>query len=225
MNTRAPFRRFTAVLIVATAIMLLTTIYPAITPYSPPPTRGLPAMSPPHLSATVPTIARLASRPSLPGYERDEFLTTWAPSATPGCTVRDVMVYNSLPEAQVRQSSDCTISGGHSRDPYSGEPITADSELELDHVIPLSAAWDLGAAAWPASRRRQFANDPLNLILASQRENQAKSDQLPSQWMPSNRRAHCWYARRVAAVAAAYELPLPAADLSTMRRACLLKEL
>ncbi len=104
-------------------------------------------------------------------------------------------------------------------DPYSGNRLDL-SSAEVDHILPLSAAWDLGAHRWSAGERISFANDPLNLVLVSKAENQEKSDQLPSEWLPSDRSARCWYVERLFAVANAYELPLPENDIRIGRKQC-----
>ena len=52
-------------------------------------------------------------------------------------------------------------------DPYTGNPLELTGEVEIDHVFPLSAAWDLGAHGWEPGRREAFANDPRNRRLAS----------------------------------------------------------
>lgn len=101
-------------------------------------------------------------------------------------------------------------------DPYSGQHNPP--AVEIDHVFPLSAAWDMGAWGWDDKRKVEFANDPLNLVATAKDLNQAKSDSLPSEWLPPANR--CDYARRLAAVARKYELALPAADVRTMRRQC-----
>lgn len=104
-------------------------------------------------------------------------------------------------------------------DPYTNEDLLP-NDVELDHLYPLSAAWDMGAHAWPQEKRLAFANDPLNLVVTSSRANQAKSDKLPSEWMPPARRNRCAYSQRLAQVAAKYELALPRADRTVMRRSC-----
>lgn len=104
-------------------------------------------------------------------------------------------------------------------DPYSGQPF-GDDNPEVDHIFPLSAAWDLGAYDWSALERIRFANDPGNLVLVSRKENQQKSDQLPSQWLPSDRAARCWYVERLFSVAVAYDLPLPQEDIRAGQRSC-----
>ncbi|KXU16918.1 HNH endonuclease family protein [Corynebacterium simulans] len=101
-------------------------------------------------------------------------------------------------------------------DPYSGKHNPA--SVEVDHVFPLSAAWDMGAYRWDRQRKTAFANDPLNLVATAKDLNQDKSDSLPSEWLPPANR--CDYSRRLAAVARKYDLLLPAADVRVMRRQC-----
>src|SRR5699024_12715058 len=67
--------------------------------------------------------------------------------------------------------------------PYSQELISTDA-IEVDHIFPLSAAWDHGAYQWDDATRQQFANDPLNLVATSRELNQSKSDSLPEEWLP-----------------------------------------
>lgn len=113
---------------------------------------------------------------------------------------------------------------GRIADPYSHH-LVGPHETDIDHIIALAAAWDLGAHAWPAEKRLRFANDPVNLVVVSAAENREKSDSLPSAWLPSDHRARCWYARRVAAVAVNYQLPLPQADRRTLRYLCFAQDL
>ena len=63
----------------------------------------------------------------------------------------------------------CEIVTGVLKDPYTGRAIRfrfgGASEVEIDHVVALSNAWQTGAQSWDkAARRERFANDPLNLL-------------------------------------------------------------
>lgn len=156
-------------------------------------------------------------RATVLGYSREEFGEGWA-TLDDACTTRTAAM------AQAFRSGTCRTP--HRQwdvspitDPYTGHPLVP-ADVEIDHLVPLAAAWDLGAHAWTPQRRRDFANDPRNLVVTSSAANQAKSDQLPSEWLPPQRRARCAYARRLAAVAAEYGLALPAPDLRAARRAC-----
>lgn len=158
----------------------------------------------------------IAQRATVVGYERARFGAGWARHGP--CTTREHVIETQWP-GTTREPGGCRLSGPVAPDPYSGE-TTEVGDLDVDHVVPLSAAWDLGAHVWDDETRVRFANDPLNLVAVSARENRAKGDALPAEWMPPDKQAHCWYATRVAAVSATYDLPLPAADLRVLRRAC-----
>ncbi|MDO5031982.1 HNH endonuclease family protein [Corynebacterium sp.] len=141
-------------------------------------------------------VATVPARVELPGYVREDF-GGWLPGTK-----------DAVRASQMR--------AGVLYDPYADAPAPA--RVEVDHVFPLSAAWDMGAATWPAQRKAEFANDPLNLVATDRALNQAKSDKLPAQWLPPKRR--CDYSKRLAAVAIKYQLPLPAADHAVMRKQC-----
>lgn len=169
----------------------------------------------PLLNKSLSQVPRVPQRQSVHGYERSEF-GDWAPALIDGhsCTTRHLILSQTY-DSPVTDS--CKISRSPVTDPYTLAPLT--EEVQIDHVFPLRAAWDLGAHSWPAEKRKRFANDPLNLVAVSAAANQQKSDMLPSQWQPSLK-SRCWYARRLALIAATYELPLPKDDIATMRMAC-----
>lgn len=141
-------------------------------------------------------VATVPARVSTPGYERADF-GGWLPGTREA--IKDTQTVNGI-----------------LYDPYSSGP--APDRVEVDHVFPLSAAWDLGASTWTREHKLAFANDPLNLVATARTLNQAKSDSLPGDWLPPTDR--CDYSRRLAAVARKYELPLPARDYEAMRHQC-----
>lgn len=175
-------------------------------------------------------VASVPNRPEVPGYTRDAFGAAWSAPPSGPCNTRIWLIQQSLEAVDLEA---CALKSGEGKDPYSGRRIginPADApegareleRIEVDHVFPLSAAWDLGAHQWSAATRLKFANDPLNLVAVSRSQNQDKGDQLPSQWLPQRRNSRCWYVNRMAKVALAYDLPLPEADLKAMHRQCLL---
>ncbi|MDO5512796.1 HNH endonuclease family protein [Corynebacterium sp.] len=191
-------------------LLSLATVIAAATALPHPP-RDEPEL--PASSALLPRVAEIPQRSRVLGYTRAEFGPGWATDA--GCTVRETM----LIDAGATLSS-CQVTGGLSRDPYTGQTLELGVDVEIDHIFPLSAAWDLGAHRWSVAERTAFANDPRNLVVTSRRANQAKSDLLPAEWMPADRGARCWYARRLLWVAATYDLPLPVSDKVSVTRAC-----
>lgn len=175
---------------------------------------ALPA--PRDLLAAVPVTP--VERHRVVGYEREAFGDGWGRARVTGlehCTSREAaLAVQSRPRATSCEPAAVI------EDLYADTRVFSTERLEADHVFPLAAAWDMGAWAWDDARRAEFANDPLNLVITSRALNQEKSDQLPSRWMPPARARQCWYAQRLAAVAYAYSLPLPAADHRAVRRAC-----
>lgn len=168
----------------------------------------------------APTNAPPPQRATVIGYERDAFGPGWAP-APGGCDTRTVLIAQEFGAAHCavpqRQWDPATVR--QVTDPYTGAPLDP-AEVEIDHLVPLAAAWDTGAHSWDRERRVRFANDPRNLVVTSATANRDKSDQLPSEWLPPAPRARCAYARQLVAVARDYELALPAPDLRAARRAC-----
>lgn len=155
-------------------------------------------------------------RTTILGYDRAEFGPGWA-SGPDRCDTRTRVMAAAF-------GTDCTRpwpqwEAAAVPDPYTGDPLLP-HDVEIDHILPVSAAWDLGAHRWDAATRTRFYNDPANLIAVSAEANQAKGDKLPSEWMPDAWRSRCAYGRRMVDVAKQYALPLPKADLRAVRRAC-----
>src|SRR5215210_7857726 len=98
------------------------------------------------------------------GYSREQFGDDWA--TVGGCDTRDRMLIRDLTEKTYDPGDPCEVQRGRLRDPYTATAITFvigdASEVDIDHVVALSDAWQKGAQQWPLSRRVRFANDPLN---------------------------------------------------------------
>ncbi|WP_354597161.1 HNH endonuclease family protein [Streptomyces sp. JL1001] len=164
------------------------------------------------------------------GYERDKFGYAWmdtadgVPLARNGCDTRNDLLKLHGQHVQFRSGSDCVVVAMNLYDPYTGKDIAwkkaKATEVQIDHVVPLSYSWQMGAARWPESKRRQLANDVLNLLPVEGRANSAKRDSGPASWLPPNKKIRCSYAVRFAQVADKYELPVTTADKATMLEQC-----
>jgi len=136
-----------------------------------------------------------------------------------GCGTRDDILRRDLETPQLRGR--CTVIAGVLSDPYTGTTVIfskADAdEVQIDHVVPLAAAWGSGAKQWPQEQRERFANDPLNLTATSKRANLSKGDDTPSQWLP-RQEFRCVYAVRYVRVVGTYGLGISAADRATLTR-------
>ncbi|WP_354702317.1 hypothetical protein DSM112329_02674 [Paraconexibacter sp. AEG42_29] len=194
---------------------------------------GLTAVPPAELGSARAQIRRVAVAPRVdaPGYDREAgFGPAWTDAVDvtwgrDGCKTREQILHRDLKAIDFRAGTrDCVVLGGILQEPYTGRTIefskSRPQEVQIDHVIPLSFAWDHGAARWSASKRLRLAGDPLNLLAVDGAANQSKSDSGPSAWLPQNRPVHCAYAVRFALVARKYGVTASAADRRTMLRAC-----
>jgi len=100
---------------------------------------------------------------------------------------------------------------GTLQDPYSGTAIPFNrgpqsADIQIDHVVALSDAWQTGAQQLDMLRRTAFANDPLNLLAVDGGLNTQKSDSDAASWLPPNKSYRCAYVARQVAVKSAYGL-------------------
>lgn len=86
--------------------------------------------------------------------------------------------------------------------------------------MPLSYSWQLGSARWSEKKRRQLANDVLNLLPVEGHANSAKRDSGPASWLPPDKAIRCSYAVRFGQVALKYEMPVTTADKRAMLEQC-----
>lgn len=155
------------------------------------------------------------------GYDRDEFGPAWADADGNGCDTRNDILARDLASLDI-DADGCTVLAGVLDDPYTGTRIDflrgqgTSAQVQIDHVIPLAAAWTGGADSWTGQERLEFANDPVNLEAVEGRANASKGDRLPGEWMPENRDYHCVYVARIAHLADRYGLAVTDLDADAM---------
>ncbi|MFI1764334.1 HNH endonuclease family protein [Streptomyces sp. NPDC020800] len=165
------------------------------------------------------------------GYARSKFGYAWmdsAPGGIPyahnGCDSRNDLLKRDGEDVRFRAGSDCIVTSMTLHDPYTGKVIewtkSRATTVQIDHVMPLSYDWQMGAARWDKGKREDIANDPLNLIPVDGPSNGAKSDSGPATWLPPDKRIRCAYSVRFAQVSLKYALPVTAADKRTMLDQC-----
>jgi hypothetical protein len=155
-------------------------------------------------------------------YARDSFGDplwtddTDAPGGHNGCDTRDDVLRRDLTGARMSTSNPCVVLSGVLEDPYTGRNLPYDrsqaSQIEIDHVVAVAAAWRSGAWAWTPQQRRRFANDVDNLMAADKTANQDKRSQTPDNWKPPRRQAWCEYARRYVTAKSRYALTVTTAE-------------
>lgn len=158
------------------------------------------------------------------GYDRDAFGPAWADVDRNGCDTRNDVLARDLADVAFEAGThDCVVLTGTLDDPYSGTTIAFErgpdsADVQIDHVVALSDAWQKGAQQWDAERRRQFANDPANLLAVDGPTNAAKGDGDAATWLPPSTGYRCAYVVRQVRVKAAYGLWVTAAERDAMDR-------
>jgi hypothetical protein len=157
------------------------------------------------------------------GYSREQFGPAWADVDHNGCDTRnDVLARDLSGETFKPGTHDCVVLTGTLADPYSGTTMqfvrgeTTSDDVQIDHVVALSDAWQKGAQAWDVARRTAFANDPLNLLAVQGTLNMQKRDGDTATWLPPNRAYRCDYVARQVAVKVAYGLWVTQAEKDAM---------
>jgi hypothetical protein len=165
-------------------------------------------------------------------YRRAAFGDSWtddntAPGGHNGCDTRNDILDRDLVDKTYVATKRCpaAVATGTLYDPYTNDVIhftrgnQVGAAVQIDHIVPLALAWDLGARDWTDELRTRFANDPANLIAVQGQANQDKGDEQPADWMPPNHAFWCQYAVQFAAVLRGYGLPVDAPSAPVLRDA------
>ncbi|TKR23877.1 HNH endonuclease [Cellulomonas hominis] len=158
------------------------------------------------------------------GYEREQFGPAWADVDRNGCDTRNDVLARDLTDVTFEAGThDCVVLTGTLQDPYTDQVIAFErgprsAEVQIDHVVALSDAWQKGAQQWDAETRRQFANDPANLLAVDGPANGAKGDGDAATWLPASTGYRCAYVVRQVRVKAAYGLWVTRAERDAIAR-------
>lgn len=146
-------------------------------------------------------------------YDRDD----WPHWSHVGdyCNVRDVVLKEQA--EQVRVGDKCALTGRWVS-PYDDVVVTDPSDLDIDHIVPLSEVADSGVRDWTEAERETFANDTRFLVAVTASSNRSKGDQDPAEWMPPNPAYHCEYVELWVEAKAAYELTMDRAEADKVRQ-------
>lgn len=141
----------------------------------------------------------------------------------------DVIYMRDFDPATIK-SDDGDVSYGVLRnDPYSGRDVTYEkggaSDIDIEHVVARSEAWDSGASEWTQAQRDAFANDPLEILAVSSGGNRAHGEKDAAGWLPSvgvkstgvnNPAYDCLYVARQIAVKDKYDLSVDKDEKNAM---------
>lgn len=169
-------------------------------------------------------LAKLQTKGRAPktGYDRALFSDGWGNIGD--CDTRNYILRRDLTKIVWRNSPRCTVGSGVLKDPYTGKTINftrgvgTSSAVQIDHVVPVSDAWQKGAQKLSSTNRYSFYNDPLNLLAVDGPTNEQKSDSDAASWLPPNRSFWCPYVSRQIAVKFKYKLWVTSSERESMVR-------
>ncbi|TAL15232.1 HNH endonuclease [Patescibacteria group bacterium] len=142
------------------------------------------------------------------GYSRAQFGDGW--TVVKGCDTRNIILHRDMTDVQVDQK--CEVISGILNDPYTGKIINfkrgsnTSADVQIDHVVAISDAWQKGAQQLSKDQRIALANDPLELLAVDGPANQQKSDGDAATWLPPYKPFRCQYVARQIAVKQKYSL-------------------
>lgn len=204
------------------AAVALTGCTPSVGTTFPPPSTG--AEGDTYIEQTLASLPVKGRAPKT-GYDRDNFGSGWTDVDRNGCDTRNDILARDLAGPEFKPGThDCVVLTGTLFDPYTAEQIefrrgqgTSD-DVQIDHIVALSDAWQKGAQQLTEDEREAFANDPLNLLAVDGPTNGQKGDSDAATWLPPDRDAWCGYVARQVAVKADYRLWVTAAERDAMER-------
>lgn len=156
------------------------------------------------------------------GYSRNQFSNGWADAG--GCDMRNFILGRDMTGVITRSKADCTVMQGNLQDPYTGKQVVfvrgtdTSDDVQVDHVVALSNAWQTGAQQITAEMRYGLANDTLNLLAVDGPTNQKKGDSDAATWLPPNKNYRCRYVARQIAVKQKYSLWVTQPEKDAMKR-------
>jgi len=197
-----------AVLVTAVAVGIVAPAGPASADPQPPVADTL---------AKLDTLA-IKGRAPKTGYSRSQFGDAWTDDVTVplghnGCDTRNDILRRDLIDVVLKPGSNgCAVLSGVLNDPYTGTSVefergpSTSAEVQIDHIVALSDAWQTGAQQLDPLVRNNFANDPLNLQTTIGWINQEKGDGDAATWLPPNKSYRCPFVTRIVDIKSAYEL-------------------
>ena len=195
------------------------------------PTSEPPALSERSVDNAREQLDKLAVKGRAPktGYSRSQFGKSWDDNVdveygNNNCpTNEDIKARDFTNVVFVPNTNDCKVKSGLLHDPYSGKDVqyqraSSDRTVSIDHIVSLSDAWQKGAQKLTATQRRNFANDPRNLVATMDSLNAQKGDGDAATWLPPSKSYRCDYAKSQIEVKTIYDLWVTAAEKEALHR-------
>ncbi|MGO1878982.1 MAG: GmrSD restriction endonuclease domain-containing protein [Brevibacterium yomogidense] len=142
------------------------------------------------------------------GYDRELF--GWRDDVDHnGCDTRNDVLRRDLEDITLK-SGGCVVLGGSLTSDYTGDTfdfIRGDgNNIDIDHVVALSNAWQTGAQQLSEDELLEFGNEPVNLLAVESSVNRSKGDGDAATWLPPRKGYRCEYVARQIQVKHDYDL-------------------
>lgn len=111
----------------------------------------------------------------------------------------------------------CKVSLGKWKDYYYPEIHFQATKVDMDHLVPLKHAHDVGAAGWSSNQKEKFANDPENLVITNLKYNRQKGAKGIDEWLPRHKDYACRYIRDWIKLKNKYSLKIRDSELLSLR--------
>lgn len=121
-------------------------------------------------------------------------------------TRNEILIRDSIEPVRFNTERKCKVASGVWVGPYTGAQTRSPRSVDIDHIIPLGHAFEVGGNLWSREQKEAFANDFENLLATSSTANRSKGKRAPHQWMPPDSRYHCEYIRRWVGIKQKYGL-------------------
>lgn len=213
----------------APSVPTVTVTAPPVTATIPGPVTSTSAVARGDVAAALAALP-VKGRAAKSGYTRAKFGQAWSDDVSVqgghnGCDTRNDVLRRELRNFVLKPgSSGCVVLSGSVTDPYSGSAIAfqrgqaTSSLVQIDHIVALGNSWQTGAQQLSSERRRDLANDPLNLWAVSGAANQQKGAGDAATWLPANKSIRCMYVSRQVAVKASYGLWVTAPERDAIKQ-------
>lgn len=144
-------------------------------------------------------------------------------------TKKEVLARQAIPESlkfkdinhkeTKDKSKACTISEGTWIDPYTGDKIKSPDEMTVDHIITVTHANKMGGADWDADKKKSFANDVDNVLLAVSKDSKkARGNKSAKDFSPENKKYKCEFAKNYTIASNKYELSMEEKEKTSLSK-------
>lgn len=157
------------------------------------------------------------------GYSREQFGNYRNDTDRSGCDQRNDALNRDLTKITTKADTHgCKVLTGVLHDPYTGKVInfqfgqSTSAQIQIDHVVSESDAWQTGAQQLTPEQRNQFSSDLTNLLAVDGHTNESKGDGDAATWLPPNKAFRCAYVARQITVKTKWHLWVTPAEKQAM---------